>query len=176
MAHFPHFLQPDAMDCGPVCLKMVAKYFGRNSSLNTLRNMTFQNREGTSFLSLIDAAEKIGLHAFGARLTMRALGEIHLPAILHWDQKHFVVLYKISKNNTYFLADPAVGLVRVKEKELQKHWPFTEIGGEPAGLALLLEPTPEFHLLEDEKESRAGFGFLKGYIRPYHKMIFQLMC
>jgi ATP-binding cassette, subfamily B, bacterial len=175
MTHFPHFLQPDAMDCGPVCLKMVAKYFGRNITLNTLRNMTFQNREGTSFLSLIDAAEKIGLHAFGARLTFKALGEIHLPAILHWDQKHFVVLYKIGKYNNYYLADPAVGLIKIKEKELQKHWPFTEIGGEPAGLALLLEPTPEFHLLEDEKETRAGFGFLKGYFRPYHKMIFQLM-
>jgi ATP-binding cassette, subfamily B, bacterial len=174
MAHFPHFLQPDAMDCGPVCLKMVAKYFGRNITLQTLRNLTYAGREGTSFLTLIDASTAIGLKATGARLTGKTLAEMPLPAILHWDQKHFVVLYRI-KNRKYRIADPAGGLVTLKEEELLKHWASTDMEGLPAGLALFPEPTPAFFLQKDEVEKKQGFRFLGPYIRPYRRLILQLI-
>ena len=174
MTRFPHFLQPDAMDCGPVCLKMVASYFGKNISLNTLRNLTFSNREGTSFLSLIDAAAALGLKATGARLTAASLGEMQLPAILHWDQKHFVVLYRV-RNKKWYIADPASGLVTMKEEEFLKHWASTTLDGNPAGLALFPEPTPEFYLRKDEKENKPGFRYLEPYIRPHRKLIFQLI-
>jgi ATP-binding cassette subfamily B protein len=174
MALFPHFLQPDAMDCGPVCLKMVAKYFGRNISLNTLRNLTFASREGTSFLTLIDAAAAIGIKATGTRLTAASLRTMQLPAILHWDQKHFVVLYRV-RNKKWHIADPASGLITMREEEFLKHWASTEMEGKPAGLALFPEPTPEFYLRVDERDERQGFRFLGSYIRPYRRLIFQLI-
>jgi ATP-binding cassette, subfamily B, bacterial len=177
MAQFPHFLQPDAMDCGPVCLKMVASYYGKNIRLNTLREMTFQNREGTSLLSLTDAAEKIGIKATGIRLTVDNLGQIPLPAVLHWDQKHYVVLYKISNrhNRKFLLSDPASGLTGMNEPEFRQHWVSTEFQGAGAGIALLLEPTPDFYRMEDEKETQTGFSFLGPYIAPFRKLVVQML-
>jgi ATP-binding cassette, subfamily B, bacterial len=174
MTHFPHFLQPDTLDCGPACLKIVAQYFGKRLSLNILREMTFQNREGTSLLSLSDAAEKSGFRTQGARLTLANLEGIRLPAILHWDQNHYVVLYKIkktSKSRVYFLSDPACGLVRISEEEFGRHWATTTLQGNSAGIALLLEPTTQFFMKEDEQEPRAGFNFLIRYLKPYQKLI-----
>ncbi|HPT32531.1 MAG TPA: peptidase domain-containing ABC transporter, partial [Prolixibacteraceae bacterium] len=174
MSRFPLFLQPDAMDCGPACLKMVARYFGRNIALQTLRNLSYAGREGTSFLTLIDAATAIGLKATGARLTVESLATAPLPAILHWDQNHFIVLYGI-QNKKYRIADPASGLVTLREEELLKHWASTALDGKPAGLALFLEPTPQFYQQEDEPEKRQGFGFLKPMLRPYRGLVVQLI-
>ena len=95
MAKFPHYMQPDAMDCGPTCLRIVAKHFGRHYNLETLRNLTWKTREGVSLLTISDAAEKIGFRTQGVRVTIDNLHEIPLPAIIHWNQNHFVVLYKI---------------------------------------------------------------------------------
>jgi ATP-binding cassette subfamily B protein len=174
MSRFPHFLQPDAMDCGPVCLKMVSAFFGRNISLNTLRKLSWVNRQGTSFQTLIDASAAIGLKATGARLTAASLAGIPLPAILHWDQKHFVVLYRIKKNK-YLIADPASGIATFKEEDFLNHWASTLLDGKPAGLALFVEPAPDFSQKPDEEEKRPGFGFLGSYLRPYHKLGFQLL-
>lgn len=174
MSRFPLFLQPDAMDCGPACLKMVARYFGRNIALQTLRNLSYAGREGTSFLTLIDAAAAIGLKASGARLTVESLATAPLPTILHWDQNHFIVLYGI-KDKKYRIADPASGLVTLREEELLKHWASTALDGKPAGLALFLEPTPQFYQQEDEPEKRQGFGFLKPMLRPYRGLVVQLI-
>ncbi len=181
MAQFPNYIQPDAMDCGPTCLRIVAKYFGKHYNLNTLREMTFQTREGVSLLTLSDAAEKIGFRTQGARLTLAQLEQVPLPAVLHWDQNHFVVLYKIKKKKkgaegeTWLVSDPGVGLVEYSRAEFQKHWATTVSHGEPAGIALLLEPTPEFYREEGEVTNRAGLGFLFRYLRPYRKLITQLM-
>lgn len=178
MAKFPQYLQPDAMDCGPTCLRIVAKYFGRHYNLETLRNLTWKTREGVSLLTISDAAEKIGFRTQGVRLTIDKLPEIPLPAILHWNQNHFVVLYKIKrtrKGAVYFISDPAHGLVEYNEKDFLKSWASTSQNDLPAGIALLLQPTAEFYKEEGETVNRTGFGYLFSYLKPYRKLITQLM-
>lgn len=95
---FPHYLQLDAMDCGPTCLRMISKYYGRTYSLQTLREKSFITREEVSMLGISDAAESIGFHTNGVRITFEQLVEdVALPCILHWNQNHFVVCYNIKK-------------------------------------------------------------------------------
>ncbi len=90
---FPLYKQLDAMDCGPTCLRMVAKHYGRNIPLDYLRNKSQYGKQGVSLLGLADAAESISLKSVGAKLTFEQLiNDAPLPAILHWDQYHFVVL------------------------------------------------------------------------------------
>ena len=179
MAKFPFFQQPDAMDCGPTCLRMVAKYYGKHFNMNMLRDLAYQTREGVSLLTLSDAAEKVGFRTIGARLTTGQLGEVRLPVILHWNQNHYVVLYKISgkgkKEREYHIADPADGLMTFKAAEFNRFWASTVSGGEPAGVALMLEPTPEFYREEGEAPDHTGPGFLMSYLRPYRKLILQLL-
>ena len=178
MPKFPHYLQPDAMDCGPTCLRIVAKHFGRHYNLETLRNLTWKTREGVSLLTISDAAEKIGFRTQGARLTIDKLSEIPLPAILHWNQYHFVVLYKVKKSRKgveFFVSDPAHGLVSYNKEEFLKCWASTEQKGVPAGIALLLEPTSEFYKDEGEKVNKTGFRYLFSYLKPYKKLINQLL-
>ncbi|HCE56860.1 MAG TPA: ABC transporter ATP-binding protein [Prolixibacteraceae bacterium] len=179
MAKFPHYLQPDAMDCGPTCLRIVAKHFGRHYNLETLRNLTWKTREGVSLLTISDAAEKIGFRTQGIRITADKLAEIPTPAILHWNQNHFVVLYKIKNKGkssaVYCISDPAHGLVEYNEKEFLKCWASTTQEGTPAGIALLLEPTSDFYKEEGEEINKTGFRYLLSYLKPYRKLITQLV-
>lgn len=179
MAKFPFYQQPDAMDCGPTCLRMIAKFYGKHFSMNMLRDLTFQTREGVSLLTLSDAAEKIGFRTMGARLTISQMEQVPFPAILHWNQNHFVILYKISgkgkKEREYHVADPADGLIKYSATEFKRFWATTVSDDEPAGVALLIEPTPEFFREEGEIEKRTGLGFLMKYLRPYRKLITQLL-
>ena len=99
MKRFPHYIQLDAMDCGPSCLRMIAKYYGKTYSLQTLRARSFITREGVSMLGISDAAEFIGFRTSGVRITFKQLVEdVPLPCILHWNQNHFVVCYDIRKS------------------------------------------------------------------------------
>ncbi len=182
MPKFPHYLQPDAMDCGPVCLRIVAKYFGRHYNIDTLRELTWKSREGVSLLSISDAAEKIGFRTQGVRITAEKLQKIQLPAIIHWAQNHFVVLYKIKqkkrrgkKEALYYISDPGHGLLKYSDKEFIRMWASSEIEGVPAGIALLMEPTSDFYIEEGEKVDKKGFQYLFSYLRPYKKLIVQLL-
>jgi ATP-binding cassette subfamily B protein len=190
MPKFPHYLQPDAMDCGPTCLRIVAKHFGRHYNLETLRNLTWKTREGVSLLTISDAAEKIGFRTQGVRISAENLQEIPLPAIIHWNQNHFVVLYKIKKAKSfsfsspfgggregasYCISDPAHGLVEYNQQEFLKSWASTAQEGTPAGIALLLEPTTDFYKEEGEQVNKTGFRYLLSYLKPYQKLITQLM-
>ena len=95
---FPHYQQLDSMDCGPSCLRMIAKYYGRSYSLQNLRERSFITRQGVSMLGISDAAESIGFRTRGVRISLEQLIEdVPLPCILHWNQDHFVVLYGIKK-------------------------------------------------------------------------------
>lgn len=109
------------MDCGPTCLRMVAKHYGRNFKLQTLRQLCEINKEGVSLLGISDAAEKIGFRSLGTKLGLNDLKEAELPSILYWRQNHFVVLYKIKKE-TYFISDPAKGLVKLTEANFSDNW------------------------------------------------------
>jgi len=94
---FPHYIQLDSMDCGPTCLRMIAKYYGRNYNQQNLREKCFITREGVSMLGISDAAESIGMHTQGVRITLKQLVEdVPLPCILHWNQNHFVALYRLT--------------------------------------------------------------------------------
>lgn len=173
------------MDCGPSCLYMVSKHYGSVTSIDSLRKLAEIGKEGVSLLGLSDAAEKIGYRTQGVQPTLQQLETVKLPAILHWGQYHFVVLYKV-KRNKYYIADPAAGLFTLTKAQFQQQWlsskpPQSPEGGsaEAAGIALLLEPTPAFYENEyDEKDSvnkGKGFGTVVKYLYPYKKLIFQLV-
>lgn len=173
--HFPFYRQPDAMDCGPVCLKMIAEYYGKHYRLDSLRQMCFVSREGVSISGISDAAEKIGFKTLGVKITMEKLeNELPLPTILHWNQSHFVVLYKIRKD-VFYVADPAHGLVTYTRDEIQKKWISTQVSSdESCGIALGLETTPDFYASEEDPYDKTKFTFILQYLRPYKKYIVQL--
>ncbi len=163
------------MDCGATCLRMVAKHYGRHFSLDFLRELTHVDREGVSMMSISDAAEKLGFHTLGVRVDLDTLErEVPLPAILHWNQKHFVVLYEAGSKYMR-IADPAVGKVKLSKEEFLQYWADGKSEKGPQGIALLFETTPEFYRREGQKVSRAGFGHLWSYIGKYKALLFQLL-
>jgi ATP-binding cassette subfamily B protein len=174
MPAFPFFKQYDAMDCGPSCLRMIAAFYGKTYSLQKLRQLAHISREGVSLLGLSDAAEAIGFRTIGARITIEQLIGAPKPCVVHWDQDHFVVVYKFRKGNVY-VADPAFGLVTYTEDEFRKHWLATVRQGEQKGICLLFEPTPKFFELEGEGKNRGNFKFLLKYLRPHRKLVVQLI-
>lgn len=166
---FPITFQHDSMQCGIACLQMICKHFGKKFSLDFLSKLCFATNEGVSLLGINDAANKLGLKTLCVKASMNELDKISLPAILHWNQKHFVVLYKIKKGRKYYIADPGKGLTTHTNKEMQEHWLSTN----SKGVAMMLEPTPHFYDTKNasgvgEKEIHS-FRFLYGYVRRYYK-------
>ena len=126
---FPYYHQLDAMDCGPTCLRMVAKHYGKHYLLETLQQKSFIGREGVSMLGISTAAESIGFRTIGVHISFEQLVEAPLPCIVHWKQNHFVVVYDIraqKKGNEYigtvFVADPGLGLVKFTVQEFLSGW------------------------------------------------------
>jgi ATP-binding cassette, subfamily B, bacterial len=172
---FPFVKQPDGMDCGPACLKMIAAFYKVNFSLETLRRRCYITREGVSFLGLSEAADSIGFRTIGVKVPLEMLEEnVPMPCIVYWRQKHFIVVYRIGKGKVW-VADPAVGLVKYSFEEFSKNWASTVQEGKPAGLVLIIEPTPSLYDKESEKEATSGFRFLFRYFRLYKKYLFQLI-
>lgn len=173
---FPHYIQPDSMDCGPTCLRMIAKHYGKSFTLPTLREKAFISREGVSMLGISDAAESIGFHTSGVRITVKQLlNDCPLPCILHWNQNHFVVCYQI-KNGKFHIADPGSGLATYTEEEFKRCWISTKVDGADTGTALLLEPGPQFYDQEDEKQTNSRkLPYFFRYITPYKREIVQLI-
>jgi ATP-binding cassette subfamily B protein len=155
---------------------MIAKHYGRSYTLQTLRERSFITREGVSMLGISDAAESIGFRTSGVRISLEQLKkDTPLPCILHWNQNHFVVCYKI-KNDQFHIADPASKLLIYNEKEFKRCWISTKTGEQDTGTALLLEPGPEFYEMEEEKETRKrGLLFFFRYLTPYKKEFIQLI-
>lgn len=176
---FPFTKQLDAMDCGPACLKMVAQFYGKNYSIQKLRKECYITREGVSLLGISDAAEKIGFHTVGVRIDIKKLvEEIPLPCIVHWNQRHFVVIYKIKKKRNdiiFYVSDPAYGLVTYTKKELEKSWISTVDGNQELGVCLLIEPRPEFYEKEEDVSRKKSFKYLFKYLRPHKRYIVQLV-
>ncbi len=176
MKRFPFYQQPDTMDCGPTCLRMIAKYHGRSISLEKLRRLSETTRSGSSLQGISSAAEAIGFRTLGVKVNFANLLEnAPLPCICFWNEKHFVVVYKV-KNNSVYIADPAHGLLVYSKKEFIENWigkQATETTEE--GIALLLEPTPSLGIDEvDDKQSKQGFSFLFRYLKGYRKLMLQL--
>ena len=162
------------MDCGPTCLRMIARHFGKSYSLQTLRDKCHITREGVSMLGISDAAESIGFRTTGVKLTWDQFRkEMPLPCIVHWNQKHFVVVYAIDKRGTVRVADPASGLLKYTAEDFLKGWLQSE--DKEYGLALMLEPTPAFYREEGEAEHKYGFLYILQYLRPYRSCIVQII-
>jgi ATP-binding cassette subfamily B protein len=186
---FPHYHQLDVMDCGPACLRMISKYYGRSYTIQTLRERSFITRQGVSMLGISDAAESIGFRTRGAKITFEQLvNNAALPCILHWNQNHFVVCYDIKeKRNGFFrkkstekeyiisIADPAHGKLEMTQSEFLRCWISSKIQGEDIGAALMLQPTPIFYDSEDESQkARRSLRYFSRYLFPYRKQFLQL--
>lgn len=177
---FPFLQQHDSMDCGPTCLRMIAKYYGKIYSLQYLRENCFITREGVSLLGISDAAEHIGFVTSGLKVTLHQLEkEVVLPCILHWNQNHFVVCYQITgrgNKKTYHIADPAVGKVKCSQSEMTKHWLSSKLGGEDVGIILAIHPGPHFNDVKDERDNGShDLTYFLRHIIPYKKQILTLL-
>lgn len=178
---FPHYFQLDTMDCGPSCLRMIAKYYGKSYTLQTLRERCFITREGVSMLGISDAAEYIGFRTIGVRISFEQLiKEAKLPCILHWNQNHFVVCYKIKHHKNHavdlYIADPASRKLIYHKDEFLKCWISKKEEVINTGTALLLEPGPTFGSIGDEnRSSRRDFTFFIKYFLPYKSQFIQLI-
>ena len=181
---FPHYTQLDAMDCGPTSLRIVAQHYGRHYSLQTLRERCHITREGVSLLGISDAAESIGFRTTGVKITWHQLrDEANLPCIVHWNQQHFVVVYRIARRRgkwRVYISDPASGLLEYGEEQFLKAWiQSLELPNNPQqgasslasadfsaglangkGIALLLEPTPQFYQEKGDEDKRLKFSGL----------------
>lgn len=163
------------MDCGPACLKMVAAFYKKNFSLELLRKKCYITKEGISFLGLSEAADSLGFKTIGVKIPFEMFTDnVPLPCIVHWRQKHFVVVYKI-KNDKIWVADPAIGLIKYSKEEFIRNWSSTITDGKPTGLVLIIEPSPALYKIEDEQEKTHGFRFLLKYFRLYRKYLGQLI-
>jgi ATP-binding cassette subfamily B protein len=202
---FPHYKQLDKKDCGPTCLKIVAKHFGKTIAIQELRKLTETTRAGTSLLGLSDAAEKLGFRSLGVKISLEKLLEAPLPCILHWNKNHYVVLYKITnsklrkknyeleitkdalrnknsfnkykKETVFHISDPAHGLLKYNQTAFIKHWIGNNANeNTEEGIALLVEPTPKFYNSEfDTEEKSLGFSFLFKYLFRYKRFLAQII-
>jgi len=168
---FPHYRQLDSKDCGPTCLRMIAKYYGKSFSREFLREKASITRTGVTMAGIAEAAEAIEMRTLGMRISLESLvSEAPTPFIVPWRQKHFVVVYKTSKTKIY-VADPAQGLLTYSHEDFKKAWTNTT---DNTGFVLLLEPNAQFYALVEDKTKTKGFSFLTPYFRPYKKLINQL--
>ncbi len=176
---FPLYKQYDSMQCGIACLQMVCKYYDREYTLDSLSKLCFATTEGVSLLGINEAANALGLHTTCARATTGTLNNAPLPCILHWNQNHFVVLYKIKKGKKFYVADPGKGLVTYNLEEFKQHWISTKSNSEDKGIAMFLETTPTFFTYKMEGEEnikeKRSFRFLFGYVRKYRKYFGQII-
>ena len=177
MKSFPHFTQHDQMDCGPTCLRMIAAFYGKHYTLNEMREISFITHLGVSMLGISMAAENLGFHTIGVQISFwQLVKEARLPCIVHWNQQHFVVVYRITQKNVW-IADPFAGKIKYSKEEFCHCWLSAKEDGIDTGVALLLEPTPEFYVSKDdeEREKYNAFSFLYAYLRPYKHLIGQLL-
>jgi ATP-binding cassette, subfamily B, bacterial len=185
--NFPNYTQLDTMDCGPSCLRMIAKYYGHSFSLQSLREKSFLTRQGVSMYGISEAAESIGFRTQGLRISFEQLVyDVPYPCILHWNQNHFVVCYNIRKRRKLFrgdnveeyriyISDPANGLLTYTKEEFLRCWISTKSQDQDKGIALALYTTPAFYDQEDDKmQSKTNLRYFFKYLRPYRSQLLQL--
>lgn len=138
MKFFPHYTQHNVMDCGPTCLRMVAAFYGKRYSLDGLREKSFITREGVSMLGISEATEKLGFRSMCVQVGYKMLMEAPLPCIVHWNQQHFVVVYRMNDKHVW-VADPAAGKLKYTREAFCQCWLSTKKEGEDTGVALLVD-------------------------------------
>lgn len=173
---FPHYKQIDKKDCGPTCLKTIARFYNKTIAIQKVRAISQTTRQGSSLWGLSDAAEKLGFRSLSVQLPLTALQQVPLPCILHWNKNHYVILYKI-KRDIFYISDPAHGLLTYRKDELLKHWIGRDAKEQTKeGIALLLEPTAKFYDSDFEQDhTDFGFAFLSRYLFRYQAFLWQLV-
>lgn len=171
---FPYYKQPDEMACGATCLRMIAKHYGKSVSLPDIVQLSGTTREGANLQGISEASEKLGFRTLGVKVPFdKLIEDAPLPCIAHWNQNHFVVIYKI-KGDKIYIADPAHGLLTYTKEEFSKAWVSD---GQNEGILLLFETTPEFYI-EDKnftnEKQQSNFSFLYTYLFRYKKALLQL--
>ena len=173
--HFPFYKQYDAKQCGITCLRMICKYYGKTFTIEHISKFCHTSNEGASLLGINDGATRLGFQTFAGKLTLDQLLASPKPCILFWDQIHFVVLYRIKKNNIFYIADPGRGKRTYSLNDFKSHWLNTVISGEEKGIALFLKPSPAFYTLQnDEIGNKRSFGFLLNYLKQYQRYFIQI--
>ena len=175
MSKLKIIMQHDAMQCGIASLAMIVNYYGRDTSIPELSKICFASSEGVSLQGLCDAATKMGFNSIPGKVTVDSLSNENLPCILHWNQNHFVVLYKV-KGKRFFIADPGKGRRKCTLEQVQRHWISTTSNGQAKGIALFLEPTESFKKVKKKEETDLrSFRFLYRYIKQYRKYFTQIL-
>lgn len=176
MPVFPFYKQLDSMDCGPTCLRMIAKFHRKNYSIPFLREKCYIDRAGVSLKGISEAAELIGYRTLAVKIPLMdakelpSLSNAPMPSIVHWNQNHFIVVYKVTRKHV-FIADPGSGKFKLTYDEFNKS--FCSDG--ELGTALLLEKTPEFNNTDSVENEKKSFGFLWQYFKTHNKLIVQLI-
>ena len=167
--------QRDAMQCGVACLAMISCHLGKKISLTEVSNYCHARTTGVSLKSISDGAKAIGLNSWASCISVDKLSHGDKPCILHWNQKHFVVLYKVKDGNVFYVADPGKGLIKYNREEFERHWVSTKGNGQHMGIAMFFEPTSEFYEKnEDRIDERRSFRFLASYIMEYRGYFMQV--
>ena len=177
MDRFRVVRQHDGMQCGVACMAMICRHYDKGLSISWLESLCHASREGVSLKALHDLSIELGMDSVAGKVSLDDLYEVPLPCILHWNQNHFVVLYKISDRHTRFwIADPGKGKYRCDIKEMKQHWISTESNGVEKGIAMFLEPNDRFGSIREGKPERRSFRFMMGYLRQYKRYFFQIFC
>lgn len=168
---FPLHKQFDAMDCGPACLKMVAEFYGKTLDFKKIKEDCFLTKQGVTFSGMMSALDKMGMDSIPVKVSLKEIVEkVELPCVAHWNDNHFIVVYKIT-NKAIYVADPKLGLITYKIEEFEEGW-LNKITGE--GFLLLIEPRKEFFDQKSIVENGSDLSFLKTYFKPYKKLIYQI--
>ncbi|WP_443944303.1 peptidase domain-containing ABC transporter [Pedobacter sp. AW1-32] len=174
---FPFYKQPDAKDCGPTCLRIIAKHYDKSIPLPQIRTLAQTTRDGSGLLGLSNAAETLGFRTLGVKINFNTLlADVPLPCIVHWNKNHYVVVYKIDNTGKVYVSDPAYGLISYTRAEFIKYWIGANADSNTEeGIALVLETTPAFYNNQfEDTASKTSFSFLSRYVLKYKSLIFQL--
>lgn len=159
---FPFIQQPDQMACGPTCIQMIAKYYGKHFSNNRLLELANVDRSGASLADLASAAEKIGFSTRGMKLSYDRLTSVSLPCMVHWQGYHYVVVYRIDDDHVW-VSDPAKGRRKYDREYFEENW---------TGVTLLFEKTPEFDRQEEDETSITSF---LSFLKPYKLILLEVL-
>ena len=173
---FPFYEQLDSMDCGVACLRMIASYHGREYEASRLRDLTYIDRQGVSLLGISHAAEQISLKTIGAPIPFERLSlDIPLPAIAHWNNEHFIVVYKVT-NREVWVGDPAQkGITKISKEAFLAGWQKPTLGQPEMGILLLLEPMSDFLERDGGSERKNGFSYIYSYVKKYQPLLNQIL-
>jgi predicted double-glycine peptidase len=158
---YPFYAQQSSSDCGAACLVMVARYWGKKFSVNRLRDIAHVDRNGSSLKGLSAAAESVGFNSSPVKASLDRLAQQPLPAIVHWEGKHYIVVYAVTKKQV-IVGDPAIGQRILSHQEFKKDW---------TGFALILQPTA---LLKEAEEATTPFWQFFELLKPHSLVMFEI--